>query len=503
MRVLISTSAVQPWTVLQQGCTKNDPQACGDHRGGVFNPNKSSTWQEQGLYTLQSQQNLGIFANGDFGYDTINLGIPGSANIKADKQIVAGIAAKNFYVATWGIRPAPTNLTNINDPIPSLLQSLRDQGSIPSLSWGYTAGAYYQSLQGKGALGSLTLGGYDTARFTNSSTSYPFGPDTSRDLLVGIQSITFSDGNKSLLPTPHLTFVDSGVPHLWLPEDACNAFQSAFGLLWSSTLELYFVNSTQHDALKKKNPSVTLTLGSDLTSNTDLVNIMPYSAFDLRLNSDYPGISNDTAYFPLRRAANNTQYTLGRAFLQNAYVIADYERSTFSIHPAVFPDNPNAQKLQAIPSLADSSSSTLSSSSQQSAPALTTGAVVGIAIGSLLALFLIAGALFGWRYWRQRQAGRQRLSSTSNSPDKKSHPPEELAAPDAGLAGVYVGELESKEKSGELVGSELEMGEMQPQVTYRLKAELAGSDPQLVSPTTPRVGYGEVKSLNREAAELP
>jgi hypothetical protein len=29
-------------------------------------------------------------------------------------------------------------------------------------------------------------------------------------------------------------------------------------------------------------------------------------------------VKNTTSYFPLKRAANDTQYTLGRAFLQEA-----------------------------------------------------------------------------------------------------------------------------------------------------------------------------------------
>jgi hypothetical protein len=70
------------------------------------------------------------------------------------------------------------------------------------------------------------------------------------------------------------------------------------------------------------------------------VNItLPYDAFDLQLS--YPYLPNTTYadpskyYFPLRQAANETQYVLGRAFLQEAYLITDYERNNFSIHQAV------------------------------------------------------------------------------------------------------------------------------------------------------------------------
>ena len=55
--------------------------------------------------------------------------------------------ADNCSVSSWGIRPA-TNYpypSSISTPAPSFLRDLKDSGQIPSLSWGYTAGAYYQS----------------------------------------------------------------------------------------------------------------------------------------------------------------------------------------------------------------------------------------------------------------------------------------------------------------------------------------------------------------------
>jgi hypothetical protein len=46
--------------------------------------------------------------------------------------------------------------------------------------------------------------------------------------------------------------------------------------------------------------------------------VLPYAAFDLE--ASYPLVRHPTRYFPLKRAANDSQYTLGRAFLQEAYV---------------------------------------------------------------------------------------------------------------------------------------------------------------------------------------
>jgi hypothetical protein len=46
----------------------------------------------------------------------------------------------------------------------------------------------------------------------------------------------------------------------------------------------------------------------------------------------FPWVQNDTWYFPIKQARNPIQYVLGRAFLQNVYLISDYEREAFSVH---------------------------------------------------------------------------------------------------------------------------------------------------------------------------
>lgn len=103
------------------------------------------------MYELDQELNLGYTGNGNFGLDSLTLGYPGSGAITLDHQIVATIAAKDFYLATWGIAPRPTNLTSnsnavtfaANNSYQSVLSTLRHDNQIPSLSYAYTAGARY------------------------------------------------------------------------------------------------------------------------------------------------------------------------------------------------------------------------------------------------------------------------------------------------------------------------------------------------------------------------
>lgn len=180
------------------------------------------------------------------------------------------------------------------------------------MSWACTAGAYYTPKQ---TYGSLTFGGYDASRFTANNLSITRGLDISRDLLVGVQSIT--SGTDELLPEGIIAMIDSTIAQIWLPPQACLRFEEVFGLVWDESVQLYLVNDTLHDNLVANNPVVTFTIGTTATSR-DVVDIkMPYGSFDL--TASWPLTSNGSSrYFPLRRAANETQYLLGRAFLQAA-----------------------------------------------------------------------------------------------------------------------------------------------------------------------------------------
>jgi hypothetical protein len=148
--------------------------------------------------------------------------------------------------------------------------------------------------------------------------SFGFGPDISRDLTVGLQAIstTINGQTHELLPNGIYTFIDSPVPHIWLPLEACQQFEEAFGLAWDSAARLYLVNDTLHSDLLSSNASLRFQI-NNLTEGGSTIDItLPYTSLDLVV--DYPIVSNRSRYFPIIRATNETQYTLGRTFLQEA-----------------------------------------------------------------------------------------------------------------------------------------------------------------------------------------
>ena len=360
-KILPSTNGFQTWVPVPAGCTSSDPSNCAVLRGALpfggntstgFLSNQSSTWKENGLFSLLTDNPLDRSGNGDYGFDTVGLlsEVYGGPNLT--QQVVAGIATDDFYLGQLGIGHKPSNFTTFEYPHSAYMANLAASNLIPSLSYGYTAGAKYRKptvtwvwiltlaeiTQGlNSVLGSLTLGGYDSSRFTLSDFTIPFAADDTRNLTVGVQSITASNtihGSVELLSTGDYFLIDSSVADLWLPEPAYQAFEQAFGLIYDNETDLYVVNDSIHSHLQQLNPAVTFKVGIQNSGGPTVDITLPYGAFDLQATSPY--YKNATNYFPLRRATNNTQYTLGRTFLQECYIIVDLERSNFSVNPAVF-----------------------------------------------------------------------------------------------------------------------------------------------------------------------
>lgn len=173
----------------------------------------------------------------------------------------------------------------------------------------------------KQVYGQLIFSGYDTSRFAENSVSFTMTGDVTRELVVALDSISYSGRNTTtLLSRPIYTFIDSTDPNIWLPDEACDAFEAAFGLALDVPSGMYLVNETHHNTLLSSNAQVSFRL-SDVESRGDTVTItLPYAAFDL--TAEPPLVSNKSYYFPLKRASNSTQYTLGRTFLQEACVMS-------------------------------------------------------------------------------------------------------------------------------------------------------------------------------------
>ena len=126
--------------------TPKDPGAASPAAALGFWEGLSSTWNTVSNTTLRTSDNpLAIPGNGSFGMDTVGLGPTPEVGLSASqKTIVAGVPIGSFYLGSLGLQPS--NSSRFNHSSPSLLTTLKNDGLIPSTSYGYTAGALYSKL---------------------------------------------------------------------------------------------------------------------------------------------------------------------------------------------------------------------------------------------------------------------------------------------------------------------------------------------------------------------
>jgi hypothetical protein len=223
-----------------------------------------------------------------------------------------------------------------------------------------------------------------------SSITYTPDPD------VEVNTISYTSECKSNVIRAN---IDSTLPFLILPDCICDQFQKYFNLAYDSEQNLYFVNQTAHEGNLRENATVEFKIVGGLTDTGNYTNIkLGYSAFDHQWSSRTG--DNGTNYFPIQRSKNGI-FTLGRTFLQEAYVVVDYERFNFQVAPARYSDPMPPEDLQVIFNTSyvpPTNNTNMSESSGGLAP----GAIAGIVVGIIIA-FAIAG-LIAFCWWRKRKS---------------------------------------------------------------------------------------------------
>lgn len=332
------------------------------------------------------------------------LGWDGSDAPELSSQVVTGFVTKELFLGILGLSARPVNITDWNDQYESPLTALVANETVGSSFWAYTAGARYRTPQ---AYGSLTLGGYDSARGNvDNVLEVSFGVNTYRDLELVLKGVGISspDGTTTMRDLSIWMFVDSTIPEIWLPVSACQAFESAFckslhgsllirspdscslALTWDNVTGMYPVNDTLHALLTSRDQTVSFVLADTADSNAETTTIvLSYSSFDLTATTPAsgPNLNGSQRYFPLKRAENETQYVLGRTFLQEAYVAVDYDRSKWYVSPATFPDDASFSNITAMVKPHHDGDSPLNA-----------GAIAGITIGALLVLVVLPACVF-------------------------------------------------------------------------------------------------------------
>jgi hypothetical protein len=121
---------------------------CTTNKGGLFSPLKSSTWQEQGFFDLGVDYQLGNTAYAEYGLDNLTFGATGITIPSAIIGAFNGSGLTNttsYFTGLFGVGITPGNFTNIT-PLSAISALVEQMGTIPSHSYGYTAGASYRKI---------------------------------------------------------------------------------------------------------------------------------------------------------------------------------------------------------------------------------------------------------------------------------------------------------------------------------------------------------------------
>jgi hypothetical protein len=243
-----------------------------------------------------------------------------------------------------------------------------------------------------------------------------------------------------LLPRNVYAFIDSTVAEIWLPKWACDRFEKAFNLTFDPVTQLYLIDDAKHSALKRLSPNITFTLSpTPPSSGSSTVTItLPYAAFDLTARPPYRNLTGDSRYFPLRRAANVQQITLGRTFLQEAYLMVDWERQNFSVSQVAWVPNAEKKIVTIVPPGQSAGNENAASEVADSAPALGNSTIIGIAVAVVVIASIIATLSF--LLWRANRRKRDEAKAKAKEVDDV-----EISGPES--TNGHKAELDASEES--------------------------------------------------------
>lgn len=133
-----STLGQDTWVIGSSGC--DDTTVCVETRGGIFKANQSSTWREIGGIDLNFQPELGNTGTGYYGLDTIAV----QESTTAYDQIVGIVNTTDYLLGYLGLGVIPSNFSAQKNTPTFLSTLVENTSTIPSHSYGFTAGAHYR-----------------------------------------------------------------------------------------------------------------------------------------------------------------------------------------------------------------------------------------------------------------------------------------------------------------------------------------------------------------------
>ena len=480
----------------RQICQDPPTLPCGS--GGLFAPESSDTLDDysisfgSGASGTGSQWTNGatLFSYGDLTSIRDQLQIAGrtvanfSAIMYPNITMIYPDGEYPLQVGELALGPVFNQTFSEQDGIPSINASLipgelAAQNVIPSNSFGLHVGIGAATLR---LSLSLWLGGYDASRIVG-----PVSSQSTHDYLFAIDlldiGIDVDHGGSPLSPLPQqglLSQANSSIsivgipvtlnpsaPYLYLPSSTCAAIAKYLPVTYNAGKALYFWNIADPQYTNiVTSPTYLSFLFRGSSGNLTIK--APFHLLNLTL--EQPLVSTDTPYFPCQPPQGpEGQYSLGRAFLQAAFIGVNWARTGESEWYLAQAPGPNTNtdsqskpftgsppvglakdwadtwsgfwtalpSSTVIPTIASATASATpgfsagSSSSAMTPPgpsrhSLSIGAIIGIALGSFsvaLVAFTIVVKLLQRKHRNRRNAEAMQLSTIDKADaDGSSYP---------------------------------------------------------------------------------
>ncbi|KAI0858347.1 acid protease [Xylaria cubensis] len=319
--------------------------------------------------------------------------------------------------------------------------------------------------------GSLYFGGYDQNRIVGDILTE--SDDYTKEISLKDISITVVDGSSpwdfnskdGLLAANNASISTGGIkvsvdgcsPYLTLPKSTCDAITGHLPVKYNKDLGLYIWQVDDPKYTQIVSSASTLDFTFLAGSNTQNITIsVPFRHLNLTLTE--PLVDTDQQYFPCYTGPSS-HYTLGRAFLQDAFVGANWGTKTWWLAQAPGPNIPTAQVVTLaqgdttikastndfkeswsgswkVLKPADVANSNSSSSSQGATPGptasanssggLSTGAAAGIGVGVGVAVLGVMAALAFFFFRRRKASSKAELDTPATN--TASYPVHEIPA---------------------------------------------------------------------------
>lgn len=260
-------------------------------------------------------------------------------------------------------------------------------------------------------------------------------------VVVSSASIVYNNGSGDhFFASKFPAILDSTLPYLYLPNTTVDWLVDNFHLSESASRGFFYYNATNTEASNRTLVNVNSLMLSIAAANTSTNGSVPITLPLIGLTTTISWTWNLTTWplviFPIRRAV--TPYAiLGRAFMQEAYVIADFDRRTFGISQVVNESRNESiipiyseQYLKANPGLtnivptamdavshgtySDPGVTSNSSSTNDSPHGLAPGAIAGVVI-SCLAAFMLSLAVYWFLRRKRKHRGPDRQQEDENA----------------------------------------------------------------------------------------